>query len=149
MQELARQLRLKEFRNVAREKAFIQGSNRMVVDVYGEKNGIMFFEIEERRRAPVQNVAKLIRWVHRSRGSERVTMIHVFSREFYRRSANRDEEHLARFIGMVGHKFLNGRFDYIPLSVQMVGHRNKRTAGQQAAETAKLIVEHVSSLFAA
>src|SRR5690349_448024 len=99
-------MRLRKFKGVAAEKALLQGNDRVVVDVYGESDGIRIFEIEEKRRAPLQNVAKILKWVSRSRSNTRVKMIQVFSQEFYGKERHRAEAELARFIGDMGQKLL-------------------------------------------
>ncbi len=114
------------------------------MDVYAEKNGIKIFEVEERRRAPLQNVAKVIRWVYRSTGAGPVTMIHVFSHEFYRRRMNNDEERLAKFVGKIGRQVLDGRFEYIALSVPMIVRADPIRVRGHAREIARSIVDTVS-----
>ena len=139
-----RELRLRKFKRVATEKPFIQGAERVIVDVYGEKDGIKIFEVEERRRARLQNVAKVVRWVYRSTGATTVTMIQIFSREFYGRKMNSDEEQLAKFVGRIGCQVLKGRLEYLALPVPMAVRADPGRVRDNAREIAKSIVDTVS-----
>lgn len=115
--ELARQLRLRGFSVVTTEKDYLQGNQRIVFDVYAEKDNIAVIEVEEKRTAPVHNVAKTVRWSVRSRRKKRVTLVHVFFEEFYGRSKYNLERDLAVFIGMLGHHAFPERFDYVPINI--------------------------------
>lgn len=139
--ELVKELRLRKFTSVTTEKGFLQGEDRVLVDVYGERNGIIIIEIEERRRAPLHNVAKIMRWVSRSKRDGKATMVHVFSREFYGAKEHRAEEELARFLGNLGHQLFNGRFEYVPMDVSMVVNSRSGPARVMVREIAKQIVE--------
>jgi len=143
--ELVKELRLRKFTGVTAEKGLLQGEDQVLVDVYGERNGIMVLEIEERRRAPLHNVAKVVRWVSRSQRISKVTMVHIFAQEFYARKEHRGEEALAKFLGNLGHQVLNGRFEYIPLQISMAVNSRSGSARVMVREIARQIVDTVSS----
>jgi hypothetical protein len=116
-----------------------------VVDVYGERDGMKLIEIEERRRAPLQNVAKILKWVSRSHDSSHVTMIHIFFHEFYGKRQHRSEESLAKFVGSLGSQVFKEKFEYIPIHVSMISpdegkptRNNIRDIAQRVAETLSL-----------
>ena len=143
--ELVKELRLRKFTGVTAEKGLLQGDDHVLVDVYGEGNGVIIVEIEERRRAPLHNVAKVVRWVSRSQKISKVTMVHVFSKEFYGRKEHRGEEALAKFLGNLGHQVLNGRFEYISLQVSMTVNSRSGPARVMIREIARQIVDSVFS----
>lgn len=142
--ELVRELRLNGFTKVSAEKGLLQGEDQVLVDVYGERNGVLIIEIEERRRAPLHNVAKVMRWVSRSQKAGKVTMVHIFSQEFYGRKEHRGEESLATFLGKLGGQVLNGRFVYIPLRASMVVNSRSGPVRTVVREIAKRVVEAIS-----
>jgi hypothetical protein len=142
--ELVRELRLNGFTSVCAEKGLLQGEDQVLVDVYGERNGVLIIEIEERRRAPLHNVAKVMRWVSRSRRASKVTMVHVFSQEFYEKKEHRGDEALATFLGKLGHEVLNGRFEYIPMHVSMVVNSRSGPVRVMVKEIAGRIVAAIS-----
>ncbi len=141
-----RELRVQQFIHVSAEKDFQQGDNRIVVDVYGEKNGVVVFvEIEERRRAPLQNVAKIVQWVSKTRRHTRVTLVHIFSQEFYGKKQHRGEEQLARFVGQLGGQLFSDRFQYVAMRVSMAtGHRFV-SFDRLMGDVARLVAEKLSS----
>ncbi len=101
-------------------------------------------EIEERRRAPLQNVAKIVKWVSQSRSNSRVTMIHIFFHEFYGKRQHRAEEDLARFVGSLGTQVFSGKFEYIPIHVSMIAEDEGRPTRERARDIAQRVVERVS-----
>ena len=112
-----------------------------MVDVYGERDGIKLVEIEERRRAPLQNVAKIVNWVSRAHADGQVTMIHIFFHEFYGKRQHRAEENLARFVGSLGSQVFKGKFEYIPIHVSMIGADDGKPTRNHARDIARRVVE--------
>jgi hypothetical protein len=112
--------------------------------VYGEKDGIKIFEIEEKRRAPLQNVAKIVRWVYRSKTNSNVTLIQIFSETFYE-TKHGGERELAKFVGMIGSKLLGGQFEYLPMNIAMHGRARSTLVRDRARESVRSIVEKITA----